>query len=125
MMNRLRSELEDEAIDVIRTGGDAAEVVSRTVQRQLDSGAFRSDASLLTSRALNVGRDEAARIMGGVDEVEYSAILDNETCQPCMDMDETRAEFGSPEHDAMLPPNRDCDGGSRCRCILVFVKGDE
>lgn len=121
IMSRLRLELEEEAIDVLRTGGSAGEVVARTLQRQLDTGAFRSDAGLLTARAVNVGRDEAARIMGGVSMVEYSAVLDSETCSPCQDMDGRQAPFSSAEHDRMLPPNRDCLGGSRCRCVLVFL----
>lgn len=121
IMSRLRLELEEEAIDVLRTGGSAGEVVARTLQRQLDSGAFRSDAGLLTARAVNVGRDEAARIMGGVGAVEYSAVLDSVTCVPCQQMDGRQAPFNSAEHDRMLPPNRDCQGGSRCRCVLVFL----
>ncbi len=30
----------------------------------------------------------------------------------------------SPEHDALMPPCRDCDGGPYCRCVLVAVVGD-
>lgn len=127
MVDRLRQEVEREAIDTMRTGGDASEVVSRTVARQLDTGAFRSDAGYVTTKAFSVGRDEAARIMGGIASVDYSAILDNSTCDACRSMDGRTATFDSPEHDAMLPPNRDCDGGDRCRCILVFIpeRGDE
>jgi hypothetical protein len=121
MVDRLRQEVEREAIDTMRTGGDASEVVSRTVARQLDTGAFRSDAGYVTTKAFSVGRDEAARIMGGVASVEYSAILDNATCDACRSMDGRTAAFDSPEHDAMLPPNRDCDGGDRCRCLLLFI----
>lgn len=121
MVDRLRQEVEREAIDTMRTGGDASEVVSRTVARQLDTGAFRSDAGYVTTKAFSVGRDEAARIMGGIASVEYSSILDNSTCDACRSMDGRTAAFDSPEHDAMLPPNRDCDGGDRCRCILVMI----
>lgn len=121
MTNRLRSEIEREAIDVIRTGGDAGEVIANTITNQLESGAFRSDSLFVTTKAFNTGRDEAARILGGVTEVEYSAILDSSTCSPCMAMDGQTADFGTPEHDAMVPPNRDCDGGDRCRCVLVFI----
>lgn len=125
MTNRLRSELEREAIDVIRTGGDATEVVSRAVSRQLDTGAFKADAGYVTTKIYNVGRDEAARIMGGISEVEYSAILDNATCEACTRDDGTVAAFGSPEHDALVPPNRDCAGGDNCRCLLVMIPGND
>ena len=126
MQNRLRSELEREAIDVIRTGGDASEVVARTVSRQLESGAFKADAGSVTAKVMNVGRDEAARLVGGVTSVRYSAILDAGTCGPCTAADGKTAVFGSEEHDALLPPNRDCAGGDNCRCLLEFlVGGDE
>lgn len=126
MQARLRSELEREAIDVIRTGGDAQEVVSRTVMRQLETGSFKADAGTVTAKVLNVGRDEAARVMGGVASVEYSAILDAATCGACRADDGRTAAFGSAEHDRLLPPNRDCSGGDNCRCLLSFIpEGDE
>ena len=121
MQNRLRGELEREAIDVIRTGGSASEVVARTVTRQLETGAFKADAGSVTAKVLNVGRDEAARIIGGVTSVRYSAILDAGTCGPCTSADGRTAAFNSAEHDAMLPPNRDCAGGDNCRCLLEFL----
>lgn len=122
---RLRAEIEREAIDTNRTGGDASEVIARVVQAQLDTGAFRNDALFVTTKAFNVGRDEAARIIGGVSSVEYSAYLDSGTCGECRGMDGRTAAFDSEEHDAMLPPNRDCEGGERCRCVLVFLRGGE
>ncbi len=125
MTSRLRNELEAEALDVLRTGGDAAQVVARVLTRQLETGAFRSDAGAVVTRVFNVGRDEAARIVGGVQTVEYSALLDTRVCEPCRRMDGRRARFGSAEHDAMLPPNRDCDGGANCRCLVVYVPGGD
>ncbi len=125
MANRLRAELEAEAIDALRTGGDGAEVVARTVKRQLDTGAFKSDAGSVITKAFNVGRDEGARLMGGVTSVEYSAILDGKQCIPCNSMDGRTAAFGSPEHDAMVPPNRDCAGGGNCRCLLAYVTQED
>lgn len=120
-LGRVRAELERESIDTLRTGGNASEVVSRTVRRQIDSGAFKADAGTVTAKVMNVGRDEAARIIGGVTTVEYSAILDSATCGPCRADDGRTAPFNSPEHDRLLPPNRDCAGGDSCRCILAFI----
>lgn len=123
MLNRLRTEVEREAIDTVRTAGTASEVVERTVFRQLDSGAFRADAGYVTTKAFSLGREEAARQLGGVTSIEYSAILDSNTCSPCAAADGATAAFDSPEHDAMLPPNRDCAGGDNCRCFLIFKQG--
>ena len=125
MANRLRAELEREAIDVLRTGGDAREVVSRTVVRQLETGSFKADAGSVTTRIMNVGRDEAARIMGGVATVERSALLDSGTCDVCESKDGNTADFGSAEHDRLVPPDRDCQGGGKCRCLLVYRPGGE
>jgi hypothetical protein len=121
MVSRLRNEIEREAIDVLRTGGDAGEVVANVMTIQLESGAFRSDAAYVTTKTFSVGRDEAARILGGVTEVERSAILDNATCGPCTAADGQTARFDSPEHDALVPPDRDCEGGDRCRCVLIYL----
>lgn len=123
MEQRARAELEREAIDALRTGEGAQSVIERALLRQLDSNAFKGDAGSITTKAFNVSRDEAARLMGGIASVEYSAILDSATCDPCRSMDGRTAAFNSAEHDAMLPPNRDCSGGDNCRCILVMVPG--
>jgi hypothetical protein len=121
MTSRLRSELETEALDVVRTGGNALEVLTRVVTRQLETGAYRSDAGAVVARIFNGGRDEAARIVGGVQAVERSAVLDSKVCPACRAADGRTAPFGSAEHDRLVPPDRDCDGGSSCRCLLVFI----
>jgi hypothetical protein len=125
MTSRLRSELEAEAIDVLRTGGSALEVVTRVVTRQLETGAFKADAGAVVTRIFNVGRDEAARIVGGVQAVERSALLDSKVCDVCRAADGRTAQFGSAEHDRLVPPDRDCDGGPSCRCLLVFIPGGD
>jgi hypothetical protein len=125
MESRLEGQLEQEAIDAKRTGGDASEVVSRTVEDQLDSGAFRADAGTVVTKAWNAGRDEAAKQLGGVAAVQYSAILDGKQCDECAAMDGATADFESAEHDAMVPPNRDCEGGDNCRCCLVYLTADQ
>ena len=124
---RLRSELEAEALDAVRTGADIGEVVSRVLQRQLDTAAFRTDAGAVITRVWNLGRDEAARVVGGVSEVELSAVLDGNQCGVCNLKDGQRFAFNSAEHDANTPPLRDCDGGPRCRCLLLYLpdRGDE
>jgi hypothetical protein len=121
VLSRLRSEIEDRAIDVVRTGGDADEVVQEVVQAQLESTALERDAGLLITRAFNMGREEFAREHGDeVAYVELSAILDDGTCAYCEEHDGDEFDFGSPQHDEMTPPLRGCDGGPRCRCLLVY-----
>lgn len=121
MRARLISDIEREAIDVIRQGGEPDEVVARVVQRQLDTGALRQDAGLVMTKAFNVGREQFARERGSeVASVELSALLDGSQCGPCSMLDGQEYEFESAEHDAHVPPLSECEGGDACRCLLVY-----
>ncbi len=123
--NRLAQELENEAMQGQRTGADASEMIRNVVARQLETGAFKGDAGVITTTAWNLGREEAAEKLG-TKRVQYSAILDVKVCGPCADLDGEEWEFNSPEHNRYLPPNRDCEGGYRCRCMLIYLsEGDE
>ena len=71
------------------------------------------------NRALSLGRrDEAEARSNEWGKVQYSAILDLNTCPACEEADGTEA--GDPLE---LPPapNGDCEGLSLCRCFHVFV----
>ena len=117
---RLKEAIEQEAIEVIRTDGDPTEVVGNVLNRSLDSAAFRGEASGITTRAFNIGREAFAEQYGSqVDSMEYSAILDDGTCGPCAALDGESFEFQSEEHIANTPPNRNCEGLGRCRCVLI------
>ena len=121
LVSRLKEAIDQEAVEVARTGGEPIEVVDRVLSRQLDTAAFRTEASTITARAFNMGREEfAAQFADQVADVEYSAILDGNQCDPCEALDGQTWEFGSAEHDANTPPNRDCEGWGKCRCMLVY-----
>lgn len=118
---RLRSQLEDTAIDVERTGGDAAEVVSAVAADQVEAKSLQGDAGMVMTKAFNMGRDEFAdEYADSIASVELSSLLDSATCGPCESMDGTEFDFGSDEYERNTPPLRQCDGGNRCRCIYVF-----
>lgn len=120
--NRVRMELEREAIDLVNRGGQVEDIVDRVADSLANSKALRNDAGLVLTRTFNLGREEAAaEFAEEVAHVEYSALLDGQQCIACERDDGKTAEFGSPEHDALVPPNRDCAGGPNCRCIAVFV----
>ena len=122
MVARLREAMEAKAIEVIRTGGEASDVVTGTVMDQLESGGLKSDGGSVLTTAWNMGREEFAEEHGDeVESVELSAILDSANCEPCADLDGEEFEFGSDEHYAHTPPlTQVCDGGDRCRCVLIY-----
>ena len=121
IVNRLSSNLENDMINADRTGEDEDEAISETMGDILDSGAFRQDAGLLTTKAFNVGREEFAAAHGDeVESVELSAILDKAVCSECEDLDGSTFDFGSAEHDAYTPPLKQCEGGDQCRCVLLY-----
>jgi len=122
--NRLAQELEAEALQGQRTGATAADMINRVVSRQLETAAFKGDAGVITTTAWNLGREEAAKKLG-TKTVQYSAILDNKVCGPCAALDGEEWPFDSAEHRANLPPNRNCDGSSNCRCVLIYLQEDD
>lgn len=121
MERRLLGQLEDAAIDVQRTGGDPSEAIAEVLSDETDSDNMRGDAGLVTTRAFNLGREEFADQYGdAVESVELSSVLDDGTCTFCESMDGTEFDFQSEGHDSNTPPLRNCEGGSRCRCLLLY-----
>lgn len=122
MQQRILSDLELAAVDVIRTGDEPEEAVTRTLERQVSSGAYRADAGLVTTKAFNVGRQEFAEEHGAdVAGVELSEAMDENTCAPCERLDGMELEFGSDEEREFTPPHSSvCLGGDRCRGIKLF-----
>jgi len=76
-------------------------------------------AGSAVNAAISKGRDDEIKDnIDQLDHIEYSAILDANTCNPCGDAD---GETADDPADLPAAPNPDCDGGDRCRCIHVAV----
>lgn len=76
-------------------------------------------AGSTVNAAISAGRDEEINAQAdNIEHIEYSAILDRNTCSPCGDAD---GEVASDPADLPAAPNPDCEGGSNCRCIHVAV----
>jgi len=72
-----------------------------------------------TNKVLNFGRAKEARARKeDWTTVEYSAILDSNSCDPCASQD---GEQASDESDLTPTPNPDCLGTDLCRCFHVFI----
>jgi hypothetical protein len=106
--------------------GETDRLVLKGALEALSERAIRSEARLGVSEALNLGRESTARrneLL--VRKAEYSAILDDGTCPICAKLDGKDLEFGSDEYEEVKPPNRNCEGGNRCRCTVIFTFASE
>jgi HK97 family phage portal protein len=78
-----------------------------------------SIAGAAVNAAMSSGRDDEIKDnIDQVEYVEYSAILDQNTCGYCEDAD---GETAADPLDLPQAPNPECEGGDRCRCIHVAV----
>lgn len=106
-------------------GATVADAASAAIDRLTDAQPDLA-ASGMTSRALNAGRGHALAT-GDYAELAGSSLLDTGTCDPCIDWD--GRTFDTLDEALEQYPggggNKDCEGGSRCRCVLVGVLATE
>jgi hypothetical protein len=111
----------ENAIRLRRSGLVGEALTARLIEEledQAESGASR-DAASEVNEAFGIGRDlEAAAHADVIESVEYSAVLDGNTCDACAELDGT--QYAS-EDDAPDVPNPDCEGRDACRCVLLFL----
>lgn len=122
VVSRVRSDLEHEAVEVLRTGGQPGSIVGRVTQRTLEFSGLRTAAGSVVSKAFNLGREEYARERpDDIGIVRLSALLDGDECQVCRRLDGKEMVFGSEEHRQYTPPlTALCEGMDNCRCVLAY-----
>ena len=82
-------------------------------------------ANLTASETLNLGRDfEFRRWQEQIETIQYSSVLDDNSCQNCRAADGEEMDYGSEQYYDMTPPLNSaqfgaCEGGGNCRCIFV------
>lgn len=82
-----------------------------------------STAAGANHAVMGIGRSTAAEdLSDAIGNVYYSCVLDENSCSPCEEAD---GETGATDADITPAPNPDCDGGTRCRCIHLYVLADE
>ena len=138
-LNRLSARAEDAAIEVALgihrraiIGGSAAVLdpadlddLAAAFDVTVDKTA-KMEARMLVSEAFGQGRKtQHKRMANEYKFMLYSAILDENSCDVCAAMDGERFAPGSAEWEAACPPNKNCLGGNRCRCLEVGVHKDE
>jgi len=80
-------------------------------------------AAEATNEAYSDGRSHAfAEFADEIKSYAYSALLDIDTCEVCEGADGQEA---AQEADLPDTPNPDCEGGDRCRCVIVATFRDE
>jgi hypothetical protein len=90
------------------------------------AGALVDAGNSTATEAIAMGRQHEAEIYrDDVKVVEYSALLDDATCDACRKADGKQLKMGSAEYGKLQPPNRDCRGRGRCRCVYVYILDDE
>lgn len=82
----------------------------------------RLNSMLLATEALNMGRHAAAELHGDdITRVRYTSLMDRASCGPCEAADGTVTTLLSDTYRLLDPPNPNCQGGPRCRCIWVYL----
>jgi hypothetical protein len=95
----------------------AIAAMETAITRESDAAALRFAGTV--SDIMQTGRaDEATAQAQDVEDAVYSAMLDGSTCDACDAMDgEVTTDMSLAEEWA---PNADCEGGDRCRCLVVY-----
>ncbi|MHB0874562.1 MAG: phage portal protein family protein [Anaerolineae bacterium] len=118
---RLLAALTWEALDQIKDG-EAEEPALRSVLEMLSEKNLQDMANTSVPEAANLGRrDAVTEIADEIDHAEYSAILDSNVCGVCRDLDGLEVTLDDPRYEQYMPPNPECEGGDRCRCVWVLV----
>lgn len=100
------------------SGADLRKRIAKELDA-LSTSAQEQAASGAANVALGMGRaDEAEARSDEWKSIQYSALLDRNTCSSCEESDGQEAES---EADLPPAPNSDCDGGWLCRCFLIYV----
>lgn len=118
---RLLAALVWEALDQIKEGTVDVEAL-RTVMEALSSRELLKSAAISVGEAVNFGRRDAAEsIRDDIEYAQYSAILDRRVCAVCQNLDGLEVTLDDPRYEEYMPPNPECLGGDRCRCVWVLI----
>lgn len=117
-----------EAATRIRRGGlqgdELAAAIEAAMQPELETG-LKALAKGELNEAFSIGRaTEATALSDEIGTVEYSCLLDANSCDNCAAEDGKTFEFESKEYFRTLPPFKECDGNKgrpdACRCVHLY-----
>lgn len=124
LISRIVNEVATRAINLFTSQGTLGLTDEEIVARLKDGlqeqslKIFESYAAQTANAAINAGRDaEAEDRRDEWEVVEYSAILDANTCGECAAADGLTATSADELPEA---PNPDCEGMANCRCFHIY-----
>lgn len=120
-LDKLVDEARTLTSDFIRTETYSASAVTDALEA-FSENTVRNSAGYVVNEAFGFGRtQEAEERKSEIEYAEYSAIIDGNTCGPCEALDGEEFSLDDPGYVENTPPLKDCEGGSQCRCIWVYV----
>lgn len=124
-VSRVVNSVQSTAAGILATlatlGVTGAELRSRIESQMGESSSAYVDSSAgaAANKAMNKGRDaEIEARSDEIDRIQYSALLDVNTCEQCEAAD---GEEAASVADLPPAPNDQCLGGDKCRCFHVAV----
>lgn len=125
LASKLRAAMVWEALRQVK-GGVVNKLAFGKALTDLSDRELVATAKFSVAEAFAFGRQiEAKRHADEIDRVVYSAILDENNCGRCAELDGKEFTFPSVEWDDVAPPYRECEGGDRCRCMGVYIYKSE
>jgi len=101
------------------TGPALANAVTSDLEAMFGTSLERTGREA-THEAFALGRNlEAQSQADSIGGVVRSAILDENSCPPCVGLDGQTYTFNSADYFNDMPPNH-CDGGEQCRCLYIY-----
>jgi len=126
IVNRVEGSAKELATGEMRTKGAGLSKVGAAIAKAAQQ-AVRTAVGRTVSGALNTGRDVEMRVAaeaGIAEKVQLSSVLDENSCDVCIEQDGSETTIGSSEYAVLTPPLNECKGKGYCRCIQVIV-GEE
>lgn len=117
-----------EALRLSRAGWDEDEIEDalKIHMGELSDADIKRVANTEVNEGFSMGRVAAAEeLKDRIERVVYSAILDNNVCQVCEDLDGEEFDIDSDEYEEHMPPNPNCEGGDQCRCAYIYTLKEE
>ncbi len=122
---KLKSAITFEALRQIRQGIVDKAAISGVLGDLSDRGLIATAQASVTE-AFGFGRsNEAEKHKDEIVRVQYSAILDENVCAVCEPLDGEEWEFEDTRTDKYARGNPDCDGRTRCRCLILYISRAE